>query len=53
MDDFEFEYIGDDKALEESANLNEDFENRSVRINRAGKKVRGKGIKGRVKKNKK
>ena len=42
MDDFEFEYIGDDEALEESANLNEDFAPRSVRINRYGKKVRGK-----------
>ena len=42
MDDFEFEYIGEDEALEESTNLNEDFEPRSFRINHDGKKVRGK-----------
>ena len=42
MDDFEFQDIGDDEALEESANLNEDFEPRSFRINHDGKKVRGK-----------
>ena len=42
MDDFEFQDIGDDEALEESANLNEDFEPRSFRINHDGKKDRGK-----------
>ena len=33
MEDIEFEYIGENEALEESAELNEDFERRTVRIN--------------------
>ena len=42
MEDIEFEYIGEDEALEETSDLNEDFERRTVRINRDGKKIRGK-----------
>ena len=41
MDDIEFEYISEDEVLEDSA-LNEDFEPRSVRVNRDGKTVCGK-----------
>ena len=42
MEDIEFEYIGEDEALEETSDLNEDFERMTVRINRDGKKIRGK-----------
>ena len=42
MEDIEFEYIGEDEALEETSDINEDFERRTVRINCDGKKIRGK-----------
>ena len=42
MDDIEFEFIGEDEALEESADLNEDYERRTVRLNCDGKEARGK-----------
>ena len=42
MEDIEFEYIGEDEALEETSDINEDFERRTVRVNCDGKKIRGK-----------
>ena len=42
MEDIEFEYIGEDEALEETSDINEDFERRAVRINCDGKKIHGK-----------
>ena len=44
MEDIEFEYTGEDEALEETYDLNEDFERRKVRINHDGKKIRGKNF---------
>ena len=43
MDDIEFSYIGEEDTLDDD-NLNEDFEVRTVRVNKDGKKVRGKDL---------
>ena len=43
MDDIEFSYIGEEDTLDDD-NLNEDFEVRTVRVNKDGKKLRGKDL---------
>ena len=41
MDDFEFNYIGEDDSTEQVEDLNEDYEPRSTRVNAEGKRIRG------------
>ena len=43
MDEIEFNYIGEEDTLDDD-NLNEDFEVRTVRVNKDGKKARGKDL---------
>ena len=40
MDEIEFSYIGEEDTIDDD-NLNEDFENRTVRVNKDGKKFEG------------
>ena len=43
MEDIEFSYIGEEEQLDDNdLNLNEDYEVRTVRVNKDGKKIRGK-----------
>ena len=45
MDNFEFNlvfYFGEEEGIEESEEFTNDYERRSVRVNRDGKKLRGK-----------
>ena len=44
MDDFEFNYFGEEEGIEESEEFTDDYERRSVRVNRDGKKIRGKDM---------
>ena len=44
MDDFEFNYFGEEEGIEESEEFTDDYERRSVRVNRDGKKIRGKNM---------
>ena len=44
MDDIEINYIGEEEGIEESEELNDDYESRTVRVNKDGKKIRGKDM---------
>ena len=44
MDDFEFNYFGEEEGIEESEEFTDDYERRSVRVHRDGKKIRGKNM---------
>ena len=44
MVDFEFNYFGGEEGIEESEEFTDDYERRSVRVNRDGKKIRGKDM---------
>ena len=39
MDDFKFKYFGEEEGIEESEEFTDDYERRSVRVNRDGKKI--------------
>ena len=44
MDEIEFNYIGEEEALDIDDNLNDDYEVRTLRVNKDGKKIRGKDL---------
>ena len=45
MEDIEFSYIGEEEQLDDNdLNLNEDYEVRTVRVNKDGKKIQGKDL---------
>ena len=44
MVDFEFDYFGEEEGIEESEEFTDDYERRSVRVHRDGKKIRGKDM---------
>ena len=44
MDEFEFNYFGEEEGKEESEEFTDDYERRSVRVNRNGNKIRGKDM---------
>ena len=44
MDNFEFNYFGEEEVIEESEEFTDDYERRSVRVHRDGKKIRGKDM---------
>ena len=44
MDDIEINYIGEEEGIEESEELNDNYESRTVRVNKDGKKIRGKDM---------
>ena len=40
MDDIEINYIGEEEGIDESEELNDNYESRTVRVNKDGKKIR-------------
>ena len=44
MDDFEFNYFGGEEGIEESEEFTDDYERRSVKVNRDGRKIWGKDM---------
>ena len=39
MVDFEFDYFGEEEGIEESEEFTDDYERRSVKVNRDGRKI--------------